>query len=172
METFIPVFQYEFLRILFAIVFSHRNKEWKAKQCNVKNVFLNSHVKEEVLIEQLNGFERGTNSVLIPLITLYPLKQSPWEWHNTLCTALAMKGIKKPNFDPSIFMDKNARIIIVKLVEDLVSIYTNRKEETDLFHHWENKFQMTEEGAIDWMVRINMVFSDTQVRLIQSVYLQ
>lgn len=53
------MFRDESLRILFALVASLPARNWKTKQRDVKNAFLNGKLKEEVLIEQLKGFEKG-----------------------------------------------------------------------------------------------------------------
>lgn len=58
-ETFSPVFRYESLPIRCALVASLPAKKWNTKQRDVKNAFLNRHIKEEVLIEQPKGFEKG-----------------------------------------------------------------------------------------------------------------
>lgn len=63
-ETIFPVFRYESLCILFALVASLPARNWKTKERDVKNPFLNGTLKEEVLIEQPKGFEKGNNQVL------------------------------------------------------------------------------------------------------------
>lgn len=69
-------------------------------------------------------------------------------------------------------MNKSGSIIIAALVDDLESVYCNKKEETELFQHLETRFQMTEGNPINWMVDINIVFFSENIRLSQSTYLE
>lgn len=82
-EIFSPVFRCESLRILFALVASLPSRNWNMKQRDVKNAFLNRDLKEEVLLEQREGFKQGKDHVLTLLKSLYGLKQSSREWHDT-----------------------------------------------------------------------------------------
>ena len=52
-ETFAPIARLESIRILLAIA-SHLN--FKLYQMDVKSVFLNGMLQEEVYVEQLKGF--------------------------------------------------------------------------------------------------------------------
>lgn len=76
-ETLAPVFRYQSLRILFALVPSLPIREWKTKQQDVQNAFLNGTLKEDVLIKQSKGIGQGNNIVLRLKKALYGLKQSP-----------------------------------------------------------------------------------------------
>lgn len=100
-------------------------------------------MKEQDLIKQLKGFDKGTKLVLRLQKKFCKLKQSPRELHDTLCTALPEKGMTKTNFDPSIFIIKERTIIIAPFVNNLESVYTDEKEQMAIFHHLESKFQMT-----------------------------
>lgn len=99
-ETFSPVFRYESLRILFTLVASLRIQNLKTKQRDVKNAFLSGDLKEEVLLEQPERFKQEKNHVYRLRKSLYGLKQSPREWHDTLRRALAEKGFRNPTLTP------------------------------------------------------------------------
>ena len=75
-ETFAPVARLESIRILLAIA-SHLN--FKLYQMNVKSVFLNWMLQEEVYVEQPKGFidPHRPDDVYKLKRALYGLKQAP-----------------------------------------------------------------------------------------------
>lgn len=101
-------------------------------------------------------------------------------WAKAMFTRMALhtspgtrrKGVFKITFDPSIFMNKTGSVINSAFVNDLGSVYSNKKEETELFRHLETCFQMTGGDRINWMVGINIVFSSEYIRLSQTAYLE
>ena len=89
-ETFAPVARLEPIRILWAIACSLRIKFY---QMDVKSVFLNGIISEEVYVEQHKGFEdpKFPNYVYRLKKTLYELKQAPIAWYERLTTYLLEK---------------------------------------------------------------------------------
>lgn len=53
-ETFAPVARLDTIRLLFALA---AQKQWKVHQLDVKSAFLNGFLKEEIFIEQPEGFK-------------------------------------------------------------------------------------------------------------------
>jgi hypothetical protein len=75
-ETFAPVARLESIHILLAYTIHH---DFKLYQMNIKSVFLNGPIKQEVYVEQLLGFEdkEYPNYVYKLHKALYGLKQAP-----------------------------------------------------------------------------------------------
>ncbi|KAK0588971.1 hypothetical protein LWI29_007900 [Acer saccharum] len=75
-ETFAPVARLETIRTLIALA---AQKRWKIYQLDVKSAFLNGALKEEVYMEQPQGFLAGgeENKVYKLRKALYGLKQAP-----------------------------------------------------------------------------------------------
>jgi hypothetical protein len=75
-ETFAPVARLESIHILLAYAAHH---SFKLFQMDVKRVFLNGPIKEEVYVEQPLGFEddRYPDHVYKLSKVLYGLKQAP-----------------------------------------------------------------------------------------------
>jgi hypothetical protein len=92
-ETYAPVARLESIRILLAYATYH---DFKLYQMDVKSVFLNGHVKEEVYVEQPPGFEDSeypTHVYKLSLV-LYGLKQAPRAWYACLRDFLITNGFK------------------------------------------------------------------------------
>jgi hypothetical protein len=82
-ETFAPVARIESIHILLAYATHH---DFKLYQIDVKNTFLNGHIKKEVYVEQPPDFEdkEYPNHVYKLHKSLYGLKQAPRAWYQCL----------------------------------------------------------------------------------------
>ena len=82
-ETFASVARMESIRILLALVC---HLKFKLYQMDVKTVFLNGLLKEDVYVAQPKGFidYHLPDHVLYLKKTLYSLKQAPKAWYNQL----------------------------------------------------------------------------------------
>ena len=95
-ETFAPVARLESIRILLAFAAS---KGFKLFQMDVKSVFLNGYIEEEVYVRQPPGFEnpKFPNRVFKLQKPLYDLKQAPRAWYGRLkpfCWVRALKWVQ------------------------------------------------------------------------------
>ena len=78
-ETFTPIAKIISIRVLMSLAV---NSNWPLHQLDVKNVFLNGDLVEEVFMSPSLGFEEsfGDGKVCKLKISLYGLKQSPRAW--------------------------------------------------------------------------------------------
>nr|GEV81631.1 retrovirus-related Pol polyprotein from transposon TNT 1-94 [Tanacetum cinerariifolium] len=86
-ETFALVVRLEAIRI-FITYAAHKNMT--VYQMDVKTVFLNGILHEEVYVSQLDGFvdQDNPNHVYKLKKALYGLKQAPWAWYDLLSSFL------------------------------------------------------------------------------------
>ena len=72
---------------------------------DVKSIFLNGTIKEEVYVEQLSGFEdyEFYNHIFKLSKVLYGLKQAPRAWYERLSKFLIENGFKRENVDITLF---------------------------------------------------------------------
>jgi hypothetical protein len=82
-DTLSPVANYSYIRDIISIASIMR---WRIHQMDVKIVFLNEIIEEEVYIEKPQGFEvHGRKSHVCRLKKdLYGLKQAPGSWYSRL----------------------------------------------------------------------------------------
>jgi hypothetical protein len=82
-ETFSPVVRYTSIRtiLLLATVM-----KWKVHQMDVKTTFLNGEIKEEVYVEQPQGFEVHDRETHVCILKkdLYGLKKAPRAWYGRI----------------------------------------------------------------------------------------
>jgi len=83
-EVFSPIARLETVRVVVAHASMQR---WKIHQLDVKSVFLNGELEEEVYVEQPTGFVKqgSENKVLKLRKALYGLKQAPRAWNKKVC---------------------------------------------------------------------------------------
>ena len=92
-ETFAPTSKWNTIRLTLALA---AQKGWKVHQMDVKSVFLNRDLQEEVYMTQLPGFEvEGQEHKVWKLIkALYGLKQAPRAWYAKMDEYLKKVGFR------------------------------------------------------------------------------
>ncbi|GJS73884.1 retrovirus-related pol polyprotein from transposon TNT 1-94 [Tanacetum coccineum] len=101
-ESFAPVAYLEAVWI-FVVYASH--KSFPIYQMDVKMTFLNGPLKEEVYVNQPDGFVDPNHPEKVYRLrkALYGLKQAPKAWYDELSTFLMSKGFIKGTIDPTLF---------------------------------------------------------------------
>ena len=76
---------------------------------DVKSVFLNGYISEEVYVEQPPGFLDQTMPYHIFKLNkaLYGLKQAPRAWYDRLSKFLLENDFTRKNVDKTLFIQKN-----------------------------------------------------------------
>ena len=113
-ETFAPVARLESIRLLLSI--SCVNK-FKLHQMDVKSVFLNGFLQEEVFIEQPKGFVDAHHTYHVYRLkkALYGLKQAPRAWYECLTQFLVNNDYTRGSGDKTLFIKKDENIYYVCL---------------------------------------------------------
>nr|GFA12335.1 integrase, catalytic region, zinc finger, CCHC-type, peptidase aspartic, catalytic [Tanacetum cinerariifolium] len=93
-ESFAPVARLEAVRLFIAYA---AHKSFTIYQMDVKTVFLYGPLKEEVYVNQLDGFVNPYHPDEVYRLkkALYGLKQAPRAWYNELSKFLQSKGFTK-----------------------------------------------------------------------------
>nr|GEV78431.1 retrovirus-related Pol polyprotein from transposon TNT 1-94 [Tanacetum cinerariifolium] len=93
-ESFAPVARLEVVRLFVAYA---AHKSFHVYQMDIQTAFLNGPLKEEVYVNQPNGFvdPYHPDKVYHLKKALYGLKQAPRAWHDELSIFLVSKGFSK-----------------------------------------------------------------------------
>nr|GEX83637.1 hypothetical protein [Tanacetum cinerariifolium] len=120
-ESFAPVARLEAVR-LFIVYVAH--KSFNVYQMDIKTSFLYGPLKEEVYVNQPDGFVDPYHPDKVYRLkkVLYGLKQAPRAWYDELSTFLVSKGFSKGSIDPTLFITKHrGDILLVKIyVDDII----------------------------------------------------
>jgi hypothetical protein len=154
-ETYAPVARLESIRILLAYATYHG---FKLYQMDVKSVFLNGPIKEEVYVEQPPGFEdsKYPNHVYKLPKALYGLKQAPRAWYECLRDFLITNGFKVGKLDPTLFTKTIANDLFVCqiYVDDIIFGSTNKSTYEEFSRIMIQKFEMYD-GGVEVFSRIS-----------------
>jgi transposase InsO family protein len=122
-DTYSPVVRLETIRTILSLAVS---QDWEIQQMDVKGAFLNGILKEEVFMDQPQGYEDGTDRLCRLIRTIYGLKQSGREWNYELNKELEAAKFTRLYSDPCAYIRRtgdNIEIITV-WVDDLL-LFTN-----------------------------------------------
>jgi hypothetical protein len=143
-ETYAPVARLESIRILLAYATYHG---FKLYQMDVKSVFLNGPIKEEVYIEQPPGFEESEypNHVYKLSKALYGLKQATRAWYECPRDFLMTNGFKVGKADPTLFTKTIAKDLFICqiYVDDIIFGSTNKSSCEEVSRIMIQKFEMS-----------------------------
>ncbi|GJY73959.1 retrovirus-related pol polyprotein from transposon TNT 1-94 [Tanacetum coccineum] len=153
-ESFAPVARLEAVRLFIAYA---AHKSFTVYQMDVKTTFLYRPLKEEVYVNQPDGFvdPYHPDKVYHLKKALYGLKQAPRAWYDELSNFLVSKGFSKGSIDPTLFITKHGEdILLVQIyVDDIIFGSTNPKLSKrfgKLMHNWISGLSQT-------LVRVHMV---------------
>nr|GEV44246.1 retrovirus-related Pol polyprotein from transposon TNT 1-94 [Tanacetum cinerariifolium] len=127
-ESFAPVARIEAIHIFIANV-AHKNMT--IFQMDVKTVFLNGELKEEVYVSQPEGFVDQDNPSHVYKLkrALYGLKQAPRVWYEMLSRFLISQHFSKGVIDLTFFIRKAGNDLLLEQVENgIVELYFVRTE--------------------------------------------
>nr|GEV46411.1 retrovirus-related Pol polyprotein from transposon TNT 1-94 [Tanacetum cinerariifolium] len=97
---------------------------------DVKMAFLNGILREKVYVSQPGGFMDPDkhNHVYRLKKALYGLKQAPRAWYDLLSSFLLSQGFSKGTIDPSLFISRKGKDILLKALDDALVAPADRLE--------------------------------------------
>nr|GFA85371.1 retrovirus-related Pol polyprotein from transposon TNT 1-94 [Tanacetum cinerariifolium] len=172
-ESFAPVARLEVVRLFIAYA---AHKSFTVYQMDVKIAFLYGPLKEEVYVNQLDGFVAPYHLDKVYRLkkALYGLKQAPRAWYDELYNFLVSKGFSKASIDPTLFITKHrGDILLVQIyVDDIIFGSTNpnlSKRFEKLMH---SKFEMSMMGELKFFLGIQIHQSPRGIFINQDKYAQ
>nr|GEW17323.1 retrovirus-related Pol polyprotein from transposon TNT 1-94 [Tanacetum cinerariifolium] len=155
-ESFAPVARIEAIRIFIA---NATSKNMTVYQMDVKTAFLNGELKEEVYVNQPEGFvdPDHTHHIYRLKKALCGLKQAPRAWYDTLSKFLLAKGFFKGVVDPTLFIRRTGKHILhVQIyVDDIIFALTNPRYCDRFSNEMSSKFQMLTIGKMSFFLGIS-----------------
>nr|GEY71902.1 retrovirus-related Pol polyprotein from transposon TNT 1-94 [Tanacetum cinerariifolium] len=172
-ESFVPVARLEAVS-LFITYAAH--KSFTVYQMDVKTAFLYDPLKEEVYINQPDGFVNPYHPDKVYRLkkALYGLKQAPRAWYDEISKFLLSKGFSKGSIGPTLFITKHTGdILLVQIyVDDIIFGFTNpnlSKRFEKLMH---SKFEMSMMGELKFFLGIQIHQSPRGIFINQAKYAQ
>ena len=98
---------------------------WNIQQMDVKVVFLNGTIDEEVYVMQPPGFKDPSHldKMYKVVKALYGQHQAPRKWYEALANYLKDNGFQKRKIDQTLFVKRqNKDILLVQVYVDDISL--------------------------------------------------
>ncbi|GJR18783.1 retrovirus-related pol polyprotein from transposon TNT 1-94 [Tanacetum coccineum] len=172
-ESFAPVARLEAVRLFIAYA---AHKSFTVYQMDVKTTFLYGPLKEEVYVNQPDGFVDPYHPDKVYRLkkALYGLKQAPRAWYDELSNFLVSKGFSKGSIDPTLFITKHGEdILLVQIyVDDIIFGSTNPKLSKRFGKLMHNKFDMSMMGELKFFLGIQIHQSPRGIFINQAKYAQ
>nr|GFB27211.1 retrovirus-related Pol polyprotein from transposon TNT 1-94 [Tanacetum cinerariifolium] len=170
---FAPVARLEVVRLFIAYA---AHKSFTIYQMDIKIAFLYGPLKEEVYVNQPDGFVDPYHPDQVYRLkkALYGLKQAPRAWYDELSKFLLSKGFSKFSINLSLFITKHrGDILLVQIyVDDIIFGSTNpnlSKRFEKLMH---SKFEMSIMGELKLFLGIQIHQSPRRIFINQAKYAQ
>ncbi|GKA00408.1 retrovirus-related pol polyprotein from transposon TNT 1-94 [Tanacetum coccineum] len=172
-ESFAPVARLEAVRLFIAYV---AHKSFTVYQMDVKTAFLYGPLKEEVYVNQPDGFVDPYHPDKVYRLkkALYGLKQAPRAWYDELSNFLVSNGFSKGSIDPTLFITKHGEdILLVQIyVDDIIFGSTNPKLSKRFGKLMHSKFDMSMMGELKFFLGIQIHQSPRGIFINQAKYAQ
>ena len=132
---------------------------WHIHQMDVKTMFLNGIIEEEVYIYQPEGFEIFSSESHVCRLkrALYGLKQAPCAWYTRIDIYFTGLGFTKSEADANLYqiVVEGKILIIVLYVDDLILIGDEK-----LIHSCKEnlakEFEMKDLGLLHYFLRLEI----------------
>nr|KAJ0204663.1 hypothetical protein LSAT_V11C500280120 [Lactuca sativa] len=172
-DTYAPVARISSIRTLIAI---SALKGLYIQQMDVKTAFLNGYLKEEIYLEQPEGFviPGQENKVCRLVKSLYGLKQAPKQWHERFDTTVTAFGFQHNSADRCIYSKHTSDYIVVicLYVDDMLIIGTHLEGILETKKYLSSNFKMKDLGEVDTILGIKVKRTGGQISLSQSHYIE
>src|SRR5579859_5279262 len=170
-DTYAPVVKLESIRILIAIAAIYG---LEIHQMDVVTAFLAGELKEEIYMEQPEGYEMNGKDMVCRLIkSLYGLKQAPRVWNQKIRRYLKSIGFNQTYSDPCVYVNKDTEVIIAMWVDDLIIFGKNMLSIQDLKAALNKEYEMKDLGELKYFLGIQVHHSKKQklIHISQSGYI-
>ncbi|GJS34075.1 retrovirus-related pol polyprotein from transposon TNT 1-94 [Tanacetum coccineum] len=141
---------------------------------DVKTTFLNGNLREEVYVNQPDGFVDldNPNHVYKLKKALYGLKQAPRTWYDMLSSFLISQYFSKGLVDPTPFIRREGKeLLLVQIYVDDIIFAASTTQLCDLFAKIMcSKFKMSMMGKISFFLGLQISQSPRGIFINQSKY--
>ncbi|KAI5314720.1 hypothetical protein L3X38_043896 [Prunus dulcis] len=156
-ETFSPVSTKDSLRVIMALV---AHFDLHLYQMDVKTAFLDGHLKEEIYMQQPEGFvQRAQENMVCKLNkSLYGLKQASRQWYMRFDEVIKTYGFTENVLDSCIYVKISGRhyVLLVLYVDDILLASTNLTLLHDVKVFLSKHFEMTKLGEASYVLGIEI----------------
>jgi hypothetical protein len=147
---------------------------WEVHHMDVKSVFLNGDLTEEVYVNQPPGFVTPGKEQMVYRLhkALYGLRQAPCAWNSKLDASLNKLGFSRCKTEHGLYVRAGggARLIVGVYVDDLLVVGESVDEIQRFKQEMMQTFKMSDLGDLSYYLGIAVKQSKEGITLCQSLY--
>lgn len=167
-ETFSPVARFESIRILSIACVN----DYEVSQFDIKTAFLYGDLKEEIFMEQPEGFNDGSGRVCKLRKSLYGLKQAPRQWNAKFDEFLQRFGLTSSQCDACVYVAPKETLYLALYVDDGLVIGKSIQTIQRFLDEMNKEFETTYSEATCYLgIEIERNREERNLRLHQSTYI-
>ena len=141
------------LSSVMTLISIYAARKWPLFHMDVKNVFLNGELSEEVYMKLPPGYSHPSGFLHIVCrlrLALYGLKQAPRAWFVKFSSTISQHGFSGNSFDTTLFMRRSDHSITILLlyVDDMIITGDDMQGIQDLKHFLGCQFEMKDLGLL------------------------
>nr|GEX67906.1 zinc finger, CCHC-type [Tanacetum cinerariifolium] len=169
-DTYAPVARISTIRLLIAMASIHNLIIY---HMDVKTTFLNGELKEEVYINQPQGFfmPGNENKVCKLIKSLYGLNQTSKQWHQTFDEVVWSNGYLLNQSEKCVyskFDESGKRVIICLYVDDILIFGTDQVQVNLTKEFLSSRFSMKDMEKVDVILCIKIKHESNEIAISQS----
>jgi hypothetical protein len=157
-DTYSPVARLTTIRVLLSPAASYG---LLVHQMDIKMVFLNGELEEEIYMDQPDGFvSKGQERMVCKLLkSLYSLKQAPKQWHEKFDRTLMSTGFVVNETDKYVYYRYGGAegVILCLYVDDILIFGTSLNMIKEVKEFLSQSFEMKDLGEADVILNIKLV---------------
>ena len=139
---------------------------------DVKNVFLNRNLSEEVYMQPPPGLSIEPNKICHLQRALYGLKQAPRAWFAKFSSTISRLGYMASYYDSALFLrrtDKNI-ILLLLYVDDMIITGDDLSGIQELKDFLSQQFEMKDLGHLSYFLCLEITNSTDRLYITQAKY--
>ena len=167
-EVFAPTARSTSFRIVLCLAVK---RSMECKQYDVETAYLNGLIKEDIYIEQPEGFVKGDKVCKLKK-AIYGLKQAGREWNTMITKFFKERNFRASESDACLFFKRcEGRLIIILLyVDDLIVAADSGKDISDTVADLKERFKIKELGDLSFYLGVKLERDKNSLKLSQEAY--
>jgi hypothetical protein len=149
-------------------------REWSISQLDVKNVFLNGELREDVYMRPLPEYSVPEGMVCHLRRSLYGLKQAPRAWFQCFASVVTAAGFSASAHDPALFIHASSRgrTLLILYVECMIITGDDPEYIAFVKARLSDQFLMSDLGPLQYFLGIEISSTPEGFFLSQEEYIQ
>lgn len=171
-ETYSPVARMETVRAFIALAAYRR---WKVYQLDIKSAFLNGELKEDVYVDQPEGFSVTGNEDKVYKLhkALYGLKQAPRVWYSRIDSYFLQNGFERSPNEHTLYVKKQSEdevLLVCLYVDDIIYTGSSQTLVDEFRSDMKKVFEMSDLGKLQYFLGLEVVQTGTGIFVSQQKF--